>query len=52
MILVERNARLMWGGLLWRAEPGGSQLPVDASGFTSHLHCRFDLHGNLGGRGL
>ncbi len=51
VLLVERNARLLWGGLLWRAEPEGPQLPVEASGFTSYLHRRFDLHGNLGGRG-
>ncbi|MER6086841.1 hypothetical protein [Streptomyces bluensis] len=51
VILVERNSTLLWGGLLWRAEPQGSKLPVEASGFTSYLHRRFDLHGNLGGRG-
>ncbi|MFE0257291.1 hypothetical protein [Streptomyces sp. NPDC059010] len=51
VILVERNARLVWGGLLWRAEPEGPRLPVEASGFTSYLHRRFDLHGNLDGRG-
>ena len=51
VLLVERNARLDWGGLLWRAEPEGSTLPVEASGFTSYLHRRFDLHGNLDGRG-
>ena len=50
VILVERNTRLLWGGLLWRAEPEGPQLPVEASGFTSYLHRRFDLHGNLNGR--
>ncbi|MFE6334012.1 hypothetical protein ACFVOK_12430 [Streptomyces sp. NPDC057798] len=51
VLLVERNARLDWGGLLWRAEPEGNTLPVEASGFTSYLHRRFDLHGNLDGRG-
>ncbi|MFF4051929.1 hypothetical protein ACFYZ5_35335 [Streptomyces chartreusis] len=51
MILVERNSRLLWGGLVWRAEPAGPKLPVEASGFTSYLHRRFDLHGNLDGRG-
>ena len=51
VILVERNSKLLWGGLLWRAEPEGPKLPVEASGFTSYLHRRFDLHGNLGGRG-
>ncbi|MFB7500413.1 hypothetical protein ACFC09_38035 [Streptomyces sp. NPDC056161] len=51
VILVERNSRLIWGGLLWRAEPEGVKLPFEASGFTSYLHRRFDLHGNLDGRG-
>ncbi|MER6610112.1 hypothetical protein ABT282_30440 [Streptomyces sp. NPDC000927] len=51
VLLVERNARLDWGGLLWRAEPEGNTLPIEASGFGSYLHRRFDLHGNLDGRG-
>ncbi|MEU0722885.1 hypothetical protein [Streptomyces sp. NPDC006140] len=51
VILVERNSHLLWGGLLWRAAPQGTKLPVEAAGFTSYLHRRFDLHGNLGGRG-
>ncbi|MFJ9617828.1 hypothetical protein [Streptomyces noursei] len=51
VILVERNARLLWGGVIWRAEPQGPKLTVEASGFTSYLHRRFDLHGDLGGRG-
>ena len=51
VILVERNSHLLWGGLLWRAEPEGPKLPIEASGFTSYMHRRFDLHGNLGGRG-
>ncbi|WP_405803421.1 hypothetical protein [Streptomyces sp. NBC_01187] len=51
VLLAERNAQLAWGGVIWRAEPEGSKLPVEASGFTSYLHRRFDLHGNLDGRG-
>ncbi|MER8002091.1 hypothetical protein [Streptomyces sp. NPDC095613] len=51
VILVERNAQLVWGGLLWRAEPEGVKLPIEAAGFTSYLHRRFDLVGDLGGRG-
>jgi hypothetical protein len=51
VISVERNARLLWGGILWRAQPQGPKLSVEASGFTSYLHRRFDLHGNLSGRG-
>lgn len=49
VLLAERNSELLWGGLMWRAEPQGPKLPVEASGFTSHPHRRFDLHGNLGG---
>ncbi|MCR8573071.1 hypothetical protein [Streptomyces sp. Isolate_219] len=51
VILAERNSRLLWGGLIWRAEPQGPKLPIEASGFTSYLHRRHDLHGNLAGRG-
>ncbi|AIA03441.1 hypothetical protein ACFCXR_15315 [Streptomyces noursei] len=51
VLLVERNARLAWGGVLWRTEPEGNTLPVEAAGFTSYLHRRYDLHGNLDGRG-
>ncbi|MER7047958.1 hypothetical protein [Streptomyces jumonjinensis] len=51
VLLVERNGQLLWGGLLWRAQPQGVRLPVEASGFTSYLHRRHDLHGNLDGRG-
>ncbi|NUK18289.1 hypothetical protein [Streptomyces lunaelactis] len=51
VILAERNSKLLWGGVIWRAEPQGPKLPIEASGFTSYLHRRFDLHGNLGGRG-
>ncbi|MGP8302004.1 hypothetical protein ACTPOK_29605 [Streptomyces inhibens] len=51
VILAERNSRLLWGGLIWRAEPEGPKLPIEASGFTSYLHRRFDLHGDLDGRG-
>lgn len=51
VLLAERNARLAWGGVIWRAEPEGSKLPIEASGFTSYLHRRHDLHGDLDGRG-
>ncbi|MGW8554039.1 hypothetical protein [Streptomyces tubercidicus] len=51
VLLVERNSQLLWGGLIWRAEPEGPKLPIEASGFTSYLHRCHDLDGNLGGRG-
>ncbi|MGW7572375.1 hypothetical protein [Streptomyces sp. NPDC054765] len=51
VILVERSSKLAWGGVIWRAEPQGPKLPIEASGFTSYLHRRHDLHGNLAGRG-
>lgn len=51
VLYAEREARLAWGGILWRTEPQGAKVPIEASGFTSYLHRRYDLHGNLGGRG-
>ncbi|MEV0438402.1 hypothetical protein AB0I84_14010 [Streptomyces spectabilis] len=48
---VERDGRLMWGGLIWRATPEGSRLTVEAAGPGSYPHRRHDLHGNLAGRG-
>ncbi|GAO08683.1 hypothetical protein TPA0598_04_03190 [Streptomyces lydicamycinicus] len=50
-LYVERDGRLMWGGLVWRASPEGSQLQVEAAGPGSYAARRHDLHGNLGGRG-
>ena len=51
VVYVERNDRLLWGGLAWRAEPEGASYPIEAAGFSSYLHRRYDLHGNLNGRG-
>lgn len=51
LLFAQRDADLMWGGILWRTEPQGVKMPVEASGFTSYLHRRYDLEGNLGGRG-
>ncbi|GAA1919873.1 hypothetical protein [Streptantibioticus ferralitis] len=51
VLYVERDSVLLWGGVIWRAEPQGPKLPIEASGFTSYLHRRYDLNGNLGGRG-
>jgi hypothetical protein len=50
-LFVERDGRLMWGGLVWRAEPVGGKYPIEAAGFSSYLGSRHDLHGNLNGRG-
>lgn len=51
LIYVERNGSLVWGGILWRAEPQGATYPIEAAGFGSYPHRRYDLHGNLDGRG-
>ncbi|MFD7769865.1 hypothetical protein [Streptomyces sp. NPDC059787] len=51
LIFAERDHRLMWGGLIWRADPEGGSYPIEAAGFSSYLSKRYDLHGNLGGRG-
>lgn len=51
LLFCERDSRLMWGGLIWRAEPEGDTYPIEVSGFTSYLGKRHDLHGNLNGRG-
>ncbi|MFE7129328.1 hypothetical protein ACFVIM_00515 [Streptomyces sp. NPDC057638] len=51
LLFVERDRSLLWGGIVWRAEPEGQRLRVEAAGYGSYLHRRHDLHGNLGGRG-
>ncbi|MFE2578857.1 hypothetical protein [Streptomyces sp. NPDC059378] len=51
LIFAERDERLMWGGLIWRAEPEGGRYPIEAAGFGSYLNKRHDVHGNLNGRG-
>ncbi|WP_372407397.1 hypothetical protein [Streptomyces luteireticuli] len=51
LIYVERDGTLLWGGIIWRAEPSGAEYPIEASGFTSYLSRRHDVDGNLGGRG-
>jgi hypothetical protein len=51
VLYVERDGQLLWGGIIWRGEPQGQERPIEASGFTSYLHRRHDLHGNLDGRG-
>ncbi|WP_411142311.1 hypothetical protein [Streptomyces sp. x-80] len=51
LIYVERDSTLLWGGIIWRAEPEGQKLRLEASGFGSYMSRRSDLHGNLDGRG-
>ncbi|WP_327297781.1 MULTISPECIES: hypothetical protein [unclassified Streptomyces] len=50
-LYVERDGRLLWGGLLWRAIAEGSEMRVEAAGPGSYPHRRYDLHGQLNGRG-
>lgn len=51
LVFAERDDSLLWGGIVWRADPEGQQLRIEASGFGSYPHRRHDLHGNLAGRG-
>ncbi|GGU44196.1 hypothetical protein [Streptomyces violascens] len=51
LIYVERDGYLRWGGIIWRAEPEGDKVVVEAAGWTSYLQRRRDLDGELGGRG-
>ncbi|MGW3246586.1 hypothetical protein [Streptomyces sp. NPDC001070] len=51
LIFAERDSKLMWGGLIWRAEPEAGRYPIEAAGFSSYLARRHDVHGNLDGRG-
>ncbi|KPC76734.1 hypothetical protein ADL27_49400, partial [Streptomyces sp. NRRL F-6602] len=50
-IYAERDGQLMWGGIVWRADPEGQELRVEASGWGSYPYRRYDLHGQLAGRG-
>ncbi|WOX11465.1 hypothetical protein [Streptomyces sp. N50] len=51
VLTAERDRTLLWGGLIWRAEPQGGSYPIEAAGWGSYLHRRHDAHGNLAGRG-
>ncbi|MGW2611422.1 hypothetical protein ACWC4A_44885 [Streptomyces mirabilis] len=50
-IYAERGGRLLWGGLIWRADPEGQQLNIEASGWGSYPYRRYALHDQLNGRG-
>ncbi|MFF4408478.1 hypothetical protein ACFY1P_29540 [Streptomyces sp. NPDC001407] len=50
LIYVERDGLLRWGGIIWQAVPEGNTLKIEASGWTSYLHRRHDVDGELGGR--
>ncbi|MFE0642804.1 hypothetical protein ACFW2Y_14495 [Streptomyces sp. NPDC058877] len=51
LLTAERDGTLLWGGIVWRAQPEGPAYPIEAAGWGSYLHRRHDVHGNLGGRG-
>ncbi|MFI5688613.1 hypothetical protein [Streptomyces sp. NPDC051636] len=51
LVTVERDGTLLWGGIIWRAQPEGPSYPIEAAGWGSYLHRRHDVHGNLNGRG-
>ncbi|MFE2149062.1 hypothetical protein ACFXAO_03370 [Streptomyces lavendulae] len=51
VLVVERDDTVVWGGLIWRAEPEGDTFPLEAAGWGSYLHRRHDVHGELDGRG-
>ncbi|MFC8008650.1 hypothetical protein [Streptomyces cinereoruber] len=50
-IYVEESDEITWGGLIWDARPEGDRLAIEAASWSSYLHRRHDLDGNLGGRG-
>ncbi|HEX5566747.1 MAG TPA: hypothetical protein VFY14_07445, partial [Streptomyces sp.] len=51
LLYVEADGLLRWGGIVWQAEPEADQYRIEAAGWSSYLHRRHDLHGNLNGRG-
>ncbi|MFH8635507.1 hypothetical protein [Streptomyces goshikiensis] len=51
VLVVERDDTVVWGGLIWRAEPEGDTFPIEAGGWGSYLHRRHDVHGELDARG-
>ena len=51
LIYVESAGQLRWGGLIWDVRPQGDTFDIEAAGWSSYLQKRFDLDGQLGGRG-
>jgi hypothetical protein len=50
-IYAERGGVLQWGGIIWSTQPQGPDYAIEASGFSSYLSRRHDLHGNANARG-
>lgn len=50
-IYVEEDGELRWGGLVWDARPQGDTYAIEAASWPSYLMHRYDIDGNLGGRG-
>ncbi|MET9436864.1 hypothetical protein [Streptomyces sp. NPDC006551] len=51
LIYVEEDGRITWGGLVWDVRTAGQTLTLEAASWSSYLHHRHDLHGQLQGRG-
>ncbi|KIF66283.1 hypothetical protein HY68_36895 [Streptomyces sp. AcH 505] len=51
LIYVEEAGDLTWGGLVWDARPQGSEYAIEAASWSSYLMHRYDLDGELNGRG-
>ncbi|MFE4915796.1 hypothetical protein ACFRCX_30290 [Streptomyces sp. NPDC056652] len=51
LIYVESAGELRWGGIVWDVRTNGNALSVEAASWSSYLQKRYDLDGNLAGRG-
>lgn len=51
LIYVEADGRLRWGGIVWDTVMDDGEYRVEAAGWSSYLHKRHDLHGELDARG-
>ncbi|MEZ7005663.1 hypothetical protein [Streptomyces sp. AD55] len=50
-IYVEDDGEIRWGGIVWDVRTQGSDLALEAASWSSYLQHRYDMDGNLGGRG-
>ncbi|MEU9703101.1 hypothetical protein [Streptomyces sp. NPDC047981] len=50
-IYVEEDDQITWGGLIWDLRTKGNTLALEAASWSSYLHRRHDLHGQLNARG-